>query len=227
MPSTWTTTLPTGTTKIRMSPNIFQDRWTNIQQGEVPSTKWQLARRAGNPGAIANTGLIFTKAGSTGDSELFYKDDAGTSNTTQLTTVGGIGAPAQAVNGSTYITLQSDLVTTFTNTQDGFCSAAGRISSNGDVQAAYKISGANTLTSTGTYDITFTTPLQTDEGYVVVVTPRSVSSSSERNRIITSLVIGQTAAGFTVRFKEIDEFYNNPVVSADVGFTFAVFMSRI
>ena len=47
--ATWTTSLPTGTTKIRMAPNILQDRWVNIQQGEVPCTKWQLAQRAGNP----------------------------------------------------------------------------------------------------------------------------------------------------------------------------------
>jgi len=44
MPSTWKTTEPTGKSKIRLTPNTLQDRWLNIQNGEVPSLKWQFAK---------------------------------------------------------------------------------------------------------------------------------------------------------------------------------------
>jgi len=222
MPSTWTTNLPQGTTKIRMLPNICQDRWINIQQGEVPSTKWQLARRAGNPGAIPSSGLIFTKDGGAGWSELFYKDDQGVAKTTRLTNDGGIGAPAQSVSGSTYITLQSDLVTTFTNTQDGFCSAAGRVASNGSLQASYGIASSIPL-STGKYRITFITPMQTAENYAIIVTPRKPGNTSDT---YTWHVNEQNANYFEVKFRKW-----NPATpdfdSEDIGFMFAVFMSRI
>ena len=223
MPSTWTTTLPTGSTRIRLAPAIFQDRWLNIEQGEVPSDKWQLQRQAGNPTSVANSGLIYTKDGGSSTSELFYEDDSGTPKIIQLTKSGGIGAPAQAVYGSTYITLQSDNVTTFTNTQDGFCSAAGRIAGNdGSLQAAYKVS-SSVRNSEGNYSVFYSTNMQTAEGYSIQVTPRDTGNSSDA---IVCNVITQAANRFTVKFHK----YNSTTKvfdNFDCGFMFAVFMSRI
>lgn len=224
MPSAWTTTLPQGSTKIRMAPAVLQDRWTNIQQGEVPSTKWQLARRAGNPGAIPSAGLIFTKDGGAGWSEFYYKDDQGSAKTTQITKDGGIGAPSQAVYGSTYTTLQSDLVTTFTNTQDGFVSAAGRVSSAGSLDASYQCSAAARL-STGLYRVTFTTPLKTATGYSIQITPRDLTNTSDA--IVFNVTV-QNAAFFEVKFRKFEGPSDNRTFgSFDTGFMFTVFMSRI
>jgi len=220
MASTWTTTLPQGTTRIRKLPNICQDRWTNIQNGEVPSTRWQLALRAGNPGTIATVGQIFTKDGGAGAPELFYKDDA--SNTTQITKAGGIGTPAQVVNGSTYISLQSDLITTFTNTQDGFCSAAGRVASDGTQQAGYQIS-ATAKIGTGNYRVTYSTAMTTAQGYVIVVTPRDLGNTSDA---YCWNVTAQDASKFEVKFRKFNSG-SLTFDSVDVGFTFSVFMSRI
>ena len=220
MPSTWTTNLPQGTTKIRMLPNICQDRWTNIQQGQVPSTKWQLERRAGNPGAIANSGLIFTKDGGAATSELFYKDDAGTSNTTQLTTAGGIGAPAQIVNGSTFITLKSDLVTTYTNTQDGFCTAWGLVTGAGAIVQSYGINtGLNARTAQGEYTVTFTTPFASGATYIVVAT--AFDNSGSHNRV--AMVRSQAAASFRVLTSSTAGSSGSYV---DVQWQFAVFGGR-
>lgn len=203
-----------------MLPNINQDRWQNIQQGEVPSTKWQLAKRAGNPGTIVDSGMIFTKDGGTGIVELFYKDYQGTAKVTQLTTNGGIGSPAQAVNGSTFITLESDLVTTYTNTQDGFCSAAGRVASDGTLQANYKI-GSSVRNSTGNYSVFYSTNLKTAQGYSIQVTPRDTGNTTDA---IVCNVITQAADHFTVKFLR---YSGGAFSSFDCGFMFAVFMSRI
>ena len=226
MPSAWTTTLPQGSTKIRMAPAVLQDRWTNIQQGEVPSTKWQLARRAGNPGAIPSVGLIFTKDGGAGWSEFYYKDDQGSAKTTQITKDGGIGAPAQAVYGSTYITLQSDLVTTFTNTQDGFVSAAGRVSSTGSLDANYLCNAGTTIRiSTGLYRVVYATPLKTATGYSIQITPRDLANTSDA---ITYNVTVQNANHFEVKFRKFEGPSDNRTFgSYDTGFMFTVFMSRI
>lgn len=216
--ATWTTGEPSGTTKIRLAPGILQARWVNIQQGEVPCTKWQLARRAGNPGAIASSGLIFTKAGSTGDSELFYKDDAGASHTTQLTTVGGIGAPSQAVNGSTFITLKSDLVTTFTNTQNAFCSAWGLVTGAGLLVQNYGIASA-TRTDPGEYTVTFTTPFASGATYIVVAT--AFDNTGSHNRV--AMVRSQSAASFRVLTSSTAGSSGSYV---DVQWQFAVFGGR-
>lgn len=219
MPSPWVTNLPAGTTQVRMLPNICQDRWQNIQQGEVPSTKWQLAQRAGNPGTIASSGLIFTKAGSTGDTELFYKDDA--SNVTQLTSVGAIGKTSQTVKGSTYITLQSDLVTEFTNTQNGFCSAAGKINGvDGSISAAYGIA-SGVRNSIGNYTVFFTTNL-TSADFSVQVTPCDPSNTADA-WVVNVITLAQNR--FSVKFRK----YINAATgfsSEDTDFTFAVFMGR-
>jgi len=201
-----------------MLPNINQDRWINIQNGEVPCTKWQLARRAGNPGTIANTGLIFTKAGSTGDSELFYKDDSGASLTTQLTSVGGIGKPSQAVNGSTYITLKSDLVTTYTNTQDGFCTAWGLVTAPGALVQNYGIASV-LWTATGQYTVTFTTPFASGADYIVVAT--AFDNSGSHNRV--AMVRSQAAASFRVLTSSTAGSSGSYV---DVQWQFAVFGGR-
>lgn len=217
MPSTWTTTLPAGTTKIRMAPNILQDRWLNIEQGEVPSDKWELQKQAGDPTSVSGSGLIYTKDGGAGTTELYYEDDAGTPNIVQLTTTGGIGKASQAVYGSTYVSLQSDLITTFTNTQDGFCSAAGRVSgTDGTLQANYKC-GVGTRNGTGDYTVTFADALKTAEGYAILITPRTLADQTSR---FSFNIYEQTASQFSVQMR-------NPSGAVDCGFMFVVFMSRI
>ena len=216
--ATWTTSLPTGTTKIRMAPNILQDRWVNIQQGEVPCTKWQLAQRAGNPGAISGSGLIFTKDGGAGVSELYYKDDAGTAKTTQLTTDGGIGAPSQVVNGSTFITLKSDLVTTFTNTQDGFCTAWGLVTSAGALSQSYGIASAS-RTAAGEYTVTFTDAFASGSVYIVVAT--AFDNTGSHNRV--AMVRSQAAGSFRVLTSSTAGSSGSYV---DVQWQFAVFGGR-
>lgn len=176
MPSTWTTTLPQGTTKIRMAPNILQDRWTNIQQGEVPCTKWQLARRAGNPGAIPNSGLIFTKDGGAGWSELYYKDDQGSAKTTQITQDGGIGALTQSVYSNNIIMKPG--ATAINNTQQAFVCAYGVISSNGNLGAgSYNILATSNRTSQGHYKINWDFTPTGQFTYLPVVSVRKLGSS--------------------------------------------------
>ena len=214
--ATWTTSEPSGTTKIRMAPNILQARWVNIQQGEVPSTKWLLARRAGNPPTVASAGNIFTKDGGAGSSEFFYKDDA--SNTTQLTTAGGIGAPAQAVNGSTFITLKSDLVTTYSNTQNGFCTAWGLVTGAGALVQNYGIASV-LRTAQGEYTVTFTTPFASGATYIVVAT--AFDNTLAHNRVV--MVRSQAAASFRVLTSSTAGSSGSYV---DVQWQFAVFGGR-
>jgi len=216
--ATWTTTLPQGTTKIRIAPTILQQRWSNIQQGEVPCTKWQLERRAGNPGAIANSGLIFTKDGGAGWSELYYKDDQGSAKTTQLTTDGGIGQSSQAVYGRTYVTLKSDNVTTVTNTQDGFCSAWGLVTGAGALVQSYGIASA-TRTAAGEYTVTFTTAFASGADYIVVAT--AFDNSGSHNRV--AMVRSQTGASFRVLTSSTAGSSGSYV---DVQWQFAVFGGR-
>lgn len=200
MPSTWTTSLPSGATKIRMLPNICQDRWTNIQNGQVPSTSWLLARRAGNPGTVATSGQIFTKDGGSGSSEFYYKDDA--SNTTQLTKAGGVGALTQKVYANN-ITMKPG-ATEINNPQQAFCCAFGFFSSQ-SVNGVYAPdAGSFNMTSyqrigTGKYVVTMNfTSTGTGLTYVPNVTVRKIGSSQMWNAYIQD----QTTTTFRVHIVE-------------------------
>lgn len=172
--ATWTTTLPQGTTKIRMAPTILQQRWENIQRGEVPSEKWLLAKRAGNPGTIANSGNIFTKDGGAGITELFYKDDS--SNTTQLTKAGGVGALSQKVYANA-ITMQPG-ATEINNTQKAFCCAYGVITGGTGALGAGSYNIASSVrNSSGRYTITWNFTATGPFTYLPIVTPRKLGSS--------------------------------------------------
>lgn len=200
--ATWDPTLPQGTTKIRLEPTILQQRWVNIQQGEVPSTKWQLARRAGNPGAIPNAGLIFTKDGGSGWSELFYKDDQGTAKTTQLTTDGGVGGLTQKLYGNN-VTMKPG-ATEINNPQQAFCCAYGFFSSQ-TVNGVYAPdAGSYNMTSyqrigTGKYIVTMNfTSTGTGLTYVPNVTVRKLGSS----QMWTAFIQDQTTTTFRIHIFE-------------------------
>lgn len=199
MPSTWTTSLPSGATKIRMLPNICQDRWTNIQNGQVPSTSWLLARRAGNPGTVATSGQIFTKDGGSGSSEFYYKDDA--SNTTQLTKAGGVGALTQKVYANN-ITMKPG-ATEINNPQQAFCCAFGFFSSqsiNGNYPpdaGSYNIASYD-RTSTGHYKINLNFTATSRRTYVPLLTMRKLSSS----QIWEINIVQQETTYFEVRITE-------------------------
>lgn len=213
MASTWTTTLPQGTTKIRMLPNICQDRWQNIQQGEVPSTKWQLAQRAGNPGTILASGLIFTKDAGAGITELFYKDDAG--NTAELTNTGGVGALTQKVYANN-VTMKPG-ATEINNPQQAFCCAfaffTGQAVNGTYAPGAGSYNITNYIrTGTGKYTVTLAFTATSALTYVPNVTVRKLASPS----VWTWNIVGQTATKF-------DIFIYNTGTLADADFCVSIF----
>jgi len=212
---TWTTSQPTGASKIRFLPDLLQQRWNNIQQGTVPSEKWLLAFRAGNPATVAEAGNIFTKKNSDGFVELFFKDD--NSNTTRLTTEGGVGFYDQTLYGDE-IVLNS--TSEFAYTRDAMISAAGRVLSDGTLVAgSFNISSVSGPTSGSTYTVNFTTPMATADEWSVVCTVVTVGGTTLRIPIITE----QTANRFKVKTFKDDS--STPETS-DAGFSFIVVGGR-
>jgi hypothetical protein len=216
----WDPTQPTNATKIRLSPALFQANWQAIEGGAVPSRKWQLAFRLGDPGGIAGSGLIFTKLNGSGFTELFFKDD--NSNVTRLTNGGGVGYWTQPLYGSD-IRLQTGAFQVV-NTQQAFCSAQGRVASNGVLQAgSYGIASAvRNGSGSGNYTVTFTDPMTSADNYSILLTPRNTGGTSA----YVSLLFGQTAADFSVQMQRYS-FSSNDFVVDDVGFCFAVFGGRV
>lgn len=227
MASTWTTTLPTGPTRIRMLPNICQDRWTNIQNGEVPSLKWQLARQAGNPVSIPLTGLIYTKAGTSGNSELFYEDDAGSPNRVQLTNAGGVGALTQKVYANN-VTMKP-FATEINNPQQAFCCAFGFFSSQSSNGVYAPDAGAFNMTSyqrigTGKYIVTMAfSSTGGGQTYVPNVTVRKLGS----NQMWTAFIQAQSNTTFRVHIFETNGigggFGGSEVDFSDADFCVSVF----
>lgn len=200
----WDPTLPAGSTRIRLAPGIFQARWQNIQQGQVPCTKWTLAERVGNPGAVADSGLLFTKAGGAGNTELFFKDDA--SNTARLTRKGGVGYFGQSLYGNQVIMNSS---TEYANTQNGFCSSWGITDAGGMKIAGYNFASSSPTGSSTT--VVFDTPLL-NTNYSVVITVDTSGGTTSRTAVMTN----KTTGGFTFRTYEEN--------SSDLrGCNFAVF----
>ena len=201
MPSTWTTTLPTGSTRIRLAPNILQDRWLNIEQGEVPSDKWQLQRQGSDPTSIASTGLIYTKDGGNLTSDLFYEDDAGTPNIVRLTTTDGIGGLTQKVYANSIIMKPG--ATEITNTQKSLCCAFGFFTLqtvNGTYApdaGSYNITNY-IRTSTGHYTVTLAFTATGAFTYLPLLSVRKVSSS----QVWQINIVDQTTTTFDVRITE-------------------------
>ena len=177
---TWTTTLPDGTTRIRMLPNILQQRWTNIEQGEVPADKWQLQQQAGNPVSISGAGLIYTKAGGGGNSELFYEDDDVPPNICRLTRNGGVGYLTQKLYGNGVVMKPG--ATEITNPQQAFCCAFAffsqqAVNGNYPSDAGFYNIPTYDRTSTGHYTINLGFTATSAKTYVPLFTMRKLSSS--------------------------------------------------
>lgn len=202
MPSTWTTTLPTGTSKIRLEPNLLQDRWLNIQNGEVPSLKWQLAKQAGNPLSIPNSGLIYTKAGGAGNTELFFEDDDAPVNVVRLTRRGDVGYFGQNLVGDAVVMKPG--ATEITNPQQAFCCAYGYFSAQGANGVYAPDAGSYNMTSyqrvgTGKYIVTMAfTSTGTGLTYVPNVTVRKISSS----QMWTAFIQQQNTTTFRIHIFE-------------------------
>lgn len=215
MPSTWTTLLPKGTTRIRMLPNICQDRWLNIEKGEVPSDKWELQQQAADPASISGSGLIYTKMGGGGNSELFYEDDDAPVNVVRLTRRGGVGYFGQHLYGDAVIMNSSS---EFENTQNGFCSAWGLVDSGGALQQSYGIA-SSTRTAQGEYTVTFTDAFTSGSVYIVIAT--AFDNSGSHNRV--AMVRSQAAGSFRVLTSSTAGSSGSYV---DVQWQFAVFGGR-
>lgn len=220
---TWTPSQPTGGSKIRLLPDLLEDRWNNIEGGEVPSRKWQLAFRAGDPGGITGSGLIYTKLNGAGKTELFYKDDD--SHVIRMTNSGGVGYWDQSLYGSD-VKLQTGS-TQVTNTQQAFCCAHGRVSSNGTLQpGSYNIfSATRNGSGSGSYTVRFNYQPTTSDFWSVVCMPRDTSDSEVYTWTLTDQFnTAVNDSGFTVKFKAYDTGFDPPAFPAiDVGFCFAVF----
>ncbi len=195
---TWTNTQPVGSSKIRLLPDLLRQRWTNIQQGTVPSEKWLLAFRAGNPATVAGAGNIFTKQNSGGFVELFFKDD--NSNTTRLTNQGGVGYWTQSLYG-TDVKLESPLspgTTQTTNPQGAFITAQGRVTSGGSVQPGGFGIASCSHPSTGRYVLTFTDAVATVNNWGVVATVRDSTAA-------VAMLHDQSTTTFEIRVRDISD----------------------
>ncbi len=227
MPSTWTTSLPSGSTKIRLTPNILQDRWINIEGGEVPGDKWQYVAQAGDPTSISGSGIVYTKAGGGGVTELFYEDDDAPVNVVRLTRRGGVGYFGQSLYGDS-VTMKPG-ATEIVNTQEAFCCAFGYFSSQAVNGVYAPDAGSYNMTSyqrvgTGKYVVTMAfTSTGTGLTYVPNVSVRKISSS----QMWTAFIQQQNTTTFRIHIFETTGIGaglgNSEVDFSDADFCVSVF----
>lgn len=221
---TWDPSQPTNATKIRKAPSTLQNNWNAIEGGDVPCEKWTLEQRSGNPGTPADpSGLIYTKPNESSQSELWFKNE--NSDSTRITRRGGIGDYTQGVYGNTF-----SLASGIDNTQGSFCSAQGRVSSSGTLQADSYNCASATQNSTGNYTVYFSYVPDTPSNWSVVITPRDTSDSEKYTwTLIDQFNTSLASSGFTVKFRKFNPSPNAASInftSVDVGFCFAVFGGR-
>jgi hypothetical protein len=167
----WIKTKPANDTKLRLSPSLITENWAAIENGDVPNVKLQLAKQAGNPTQIADSGFVFTKKPS--QTELYYADDTATPVITQITNNGGIGATTQRIYTSG-ITFSGS----YQNVSDSFVSAWARCTgtASGFLGTAFHIASC-TRTATGEYTIA-TDATFSDGDVAVIGTSRQLSSDT-------------------------------------------------
>ncbi len=88
----WDKNLPANSTKLRLSPAIFQANWDAIETGGVPYDTLQLSKQVAAPARQNNTGWIYGRDPGSGITELYYEDDQNPSVNIQLTSSGTMGA---------------------------------------------------------------------------------------------------------------------------------------
>jgi len=95
----WNKTQPTGSSKIRNAPDLITDNWAAIEAGD-PTLKYEklnLNKQSVDPTEITDAFILFAKANTSGDTQLFGKDSDGAS--IQLTN----GSPTIAENGECFL----------------------------------------------------------------------------------------------------------------------------
>lgn len=146
---TWTPSLPTDNTKLRISPGQIRANWNAIEVGAVPYDTLQLQEQAVAPTRQNNTGWLYGKEVAS-QTELFYEDDRNASLNTQLTNNGGIGQTTQLIYGSAIITAG-----TYQNTQNAFCSAWAIVAANGTLTSGFGLTSALVGGQDSIYQLTF------------------------------------------------------------------------
>jgi hypothetical protein len=183
----------------------------------VPSDKWQLQRQAGDPGSIASTGLIYTKDGGSGISELYYENDNGTPDIVQLTTTDGIGGLSQKVYTNNVVMKPGAVERS--NPQQAFCCAYGVITgATGDLGAgSYNIT-SSVRNSAGNYTITWNFTATGQFTYLPIVSVRKLGSS----QLWGSYISNQQTTSVIVKTFEIN-FGSGDRSFSDADFCIAVF----
>ena len=188
---TWDPSKPADNTKLRLAPGLIRTNWNAIEQGGVPYDYLQLQEQGANPTRADNTGWLYSKQGSSGQSELFYQDDSATAKVIQLTSVGGIGN-TNMIHYAQSISFNG----VYQNNQTAMITAWGKTVQTGGM--AYNGLNLPTMTSGGTGLYSFTTAsVFNNANVVILVLPNEVGSG---NPVGIGITAGPTLVGNTITF---------------------------
>jgi len=209
----WNKDFPANNTKIRLDPAGVRANWDAIETGGVPYDFLKLQLQGADHARETGYGWLYTKAGGSGRSELFYMDDRDPALVTRLTRDGGIGFFGQTLYGDEIILNDTS---EFAYTRDAMISAAGRVSSSGTIQSgAFNIDSAQ-KNSTGDYTVFFDEDMSSSSNWTVVCNIITSGGNSER----TCVVYEQETDRFSVRN------FNSSGSLSDAGFGFVVIGGR-
>lgn len=182
----WNRSLPANSTRLRLSPTIFQANWDAIEFGQVPYDAIRLDKQGSKPTRTDINGFLYCKDAGAGFVELYYEDDRNPSLEVQITNNGGIGTPTQKLYGSQLFIGSSSVPAAFIS---AYASFSG--SSSATISPSYGLNIQNrTRSNVGKYVINTTAVFNT-ANVVFCATCRE----SSNNPIVMDLVGSPTISG--------------------------------